>query len=223
VNHDPRSRNFATARGTGVRDRVRHKRHGKTLDQGRYWDPGTKSFISLGSCTGNALVGAISCEPLHRRYEHTNENLAVKLYSRASQIDPWEGGYPPTDTGSDGLSVCKAGVEFGLLTRYEHAFSIIDALDALQVQPVITGVEWREGADRPDANGLVHPLEGEVRGGHEFCVDEFIPAITPLDSLIGCQQSWGPNWGKRGRFYMTIRDWGTLLEADGDCTVPIRG
>jgi hypothetical protein len=40
--------------------------------------------------------------------------------------------------------------------------------------------------------------------------------------LVGCWQSWGMHYGLHGRFYMTVRTWGELLDADGDVTVPVR-
>jgi hypothetical protein len=210
VEHDPMSRQFTVTRAVGTRDRVLHKRHGKILDQG-----------NLGSCTGNALVGALECDPVHHRFERWNEKKAIKVYSHATAIDEFPGSYPPDDTGSSGLSVCKAGVELGWLRAYQHAFGIDQALDALQVGPVITGVDWYEGFDRPDASGLVS-IAGEVRGGHEFVVRGFIPYADTLQSRVLADNSWSSRWGREGHFAMTVRTWATLLEAQGDVTVPLR-
>jgi hypothetical protein len=210
VNHDPRSRGFRVSKARGTRDRVLHKRHSRVFDQG-----------DIGSCTGNALVGALSCDPLFRADDRWGEKKAVQAYSLATRLDPFDGEYPPDDTGSDGNSVCKAGVQLGWLARWEHAFGIMDALDALQVGPVITGVDWYESFDRPSDSGVIK-IGGQIRGGHEFVVVSYAPAIDPLDSLVGCWQSWGMHYGLHGRFYMTVRTWGELLDADGDVTVPVR-
>jgi hypothetical protein len=210
VNHDPRSRLFRVSKARGTRDPVFHKRHSHVFDQGQ-----------LGSCTGNALVGALSSDPLFHIGDRWGERKALRCYSRATEIDPWDGTYPPDDTGSDGLSVCKAAVEFGWLTRYEHAFGIEEALDALQVGPVITGTDWYEAMDRPNQNGFVQ-VGGTIRGGHEYVAVSYTPTIDPLDSAVGFWNSWGDRWGLHGRFYMTVRTWATLLSADGDVTVPVR-
>lgn len=210
VQHDPRSRAFGATKARGTRDRVIHQRHGKILNQGQ-----------IGSCTGNALLGALATDPLHRRYERITENRAVQAYSLATKLDPFDGQYPPDDTGSSGLAVCQAGVQLGWLTRYEHAFGIDQALDALQVRAVITGVDWYEGFDQPDPTGRVE-ITGQIRGGHEFVVRGYVPYIEPLNSLILCDNSWGPKWGRNGHFTMTVRTWATLLEAQGDVTIPIR-
>jgi hypothetical protein len=136
VEHDPRSHGFpvsltATA-PVGVLHPVTHERHGKIFDQGHYWDPKLKRFISLGSCTGNALVGAVMTDPLYRPHHNYGESMAVRVYGRATVLDSFPGEYPPDDTGSSGLAVCKAALEKGLITRYEHAFNLDQALAALQ-------------------------------------------------------------------------------------------
>jgi hypothetical protein len=207
LEHDPRSRSFPALRQLGgARNHVLHTRHAKILDQG-----------ALGSCTGNALEGALGTNPLHIRFERHTEKKAVRLYSLATQIDEFSGEWPPSDTGSSGLAVCKAGVQLGRLTRYDHAFGIDHALDALQYGPVITGTDWYEGFDRPDIHGVVR-ITGGIRGGHEFVVRGY----DPFTDRVFCDQSWG-DWGPlRGHFLMEVKTWATLLEAEGDVTVPVR-
>lgn len=207
VQHDERSRNFrAVTRPRSVLRPVLHKRHAPILDQG-----------SLGSCTGNALEGAIGTEPLHKRFERHTEKKAIRLYSAATTLDEFAGEYPPDDTGSSGLGVCKAGVLIGRLTSYQWAFGLEEALTALQSGPVITGVDWYEGFDRPDQYGQVR-LFGAKRGGHEFVVRGYDPDLD----AVWCDNSWSASWGFRGSFRMLVKDWRTLLEADGDVTVPRR-
>jgi hypothetical protein len=128
----------------GTRDYVLHRRHGSILDQ-----------LRVGSCTGNALTGAINTEPIYRPRHVYREPMALRLYSLATALDGFPGVWKPDDTGSSGLAVCKAGVKLGLLTRYEHAFGIDEALDVLQVRPFITGIAWLEGCDRPNDRGVV--------------------------------------------------------------------
>lgn len=143
-----------------------------------------------------------------------DEAGAVALYSKATQLDDYPGQYPPTDTGSDGLSVAKALQAAGEISGYQHTFTLNDALLALTQTPVITGVNWYEAMFNPDADGRLHPT-GAVAGGHEFVVDE----IDVENKRVWMTNSWGASWGVQGRAYLTWDDWGTLLGQQGDVTV----
>ena len=207
VNHDPRSLSFRIPfQPARALTSVRHVRRIPVLDQG-----------DLGSCTGNAAVGAVGTDPLYTALGATHpsldEALAVKIYSRATQIDPYSGSYPPNDTGSDGLSAAKAAKEQGLISGYLHATDINTMQSALQDTPVIVGVNWYSGFDTPNSAGVVK-LSGYVRGGHEFVVDE----IDTLNKRFGATNSWGTGYGLNGRFYFSFADMERLLSEDGDCT-----
>lgn len=213
VNHDPRSLAFQVPRRAGAVQSVQHARAIPVLDQG-----------SLGSCTGNAAEGALGTAPIYATIPGTvavrptgdatvDEQQAVALYSAATSLDDFDGQYPPTDTGSDGLSVAKACQRAGLISGYRHATSLDAALAALAVRPVITGVNWYEGMDEPDRDGLVH-VSGQVRGGHEFVLDE----IVADEQLIGFTNSWSTDWGVDGRAYISFDDFERLLHEQGDVT-----
>jgi hypothetical protein len=214
INHDPRNRDFGIkARFAGrieLRDIVYH-RHVGIFDQG-----------NLGSCTGNAAVGAVDTDPLfgkhikYRLYEPT----AQKIYSLATTLDPFDGTYPPTDTGSSGLAAAAACKKRGFIGAYHWAFGIDEACQALMIAPVITGVNWFESMDFPNQDGKVE-VAGDVRGGHEFLIRQYITMKTGsyLDDWVGCDNSWTAKWGKMGRFFMTVRSWATLLDQQGDVTV----
>lgn len=213
VHHDPRSLAYQVPRLAGAVQSVRHARAIPVLDQG-----------SLGSCTGNAAEGVLGTAPIYATIPTTvaarptgdadvDEQQAVALYSAATQLDSYDGTYPPTDSGSDGLSVAKACQRAGLISGYRHATSLDAALAALAVRPQITGVSWYEGMDEPDGNGLVY-VTGQVRGGHEFCLDE----IDADRRLIGFTNSWSTSWGIGGRAYIGFDDFARLLSEDGDVT-----
>lgn len=203
VEHDPRSRGFPfLARQAGPLRTVYHTRHVPIFDQG-----------SVGSCTGNAAGGCMATGPWHHR---CTERTAIRLYSRATALDAFDGTYPPDDTGSSGLAVFKAVQEKRWIKSYQHAFSFDDVLIALQTTPVIAGVDWYEGFDHPDSAGLVH-ISGQVRGGHEVCL-----VGADVDKRqIRATNSWGPSFGDRGFFSWTFDGFATILAASGDVTIPI--
>jgi hypothetical protein len=217
VRHDPRSLAYQVpAQSTGTLKSVRHTRQIPVLDQG-----------NLGSCTGNATEGALGTSPFFEAIPKTvlgrptgnaqvDEDQAIALYSAATVLDSYSGSYPPSDTGSDGLSVAKAAKAAGLISGYRHATSLDATLAALAAQPVITGVNWYDSFDQPDANGLIAIASGaQVRGGHEFVLDE----LNVEKQLVGFTNSWGTGWGANGRGYLSWSDFDQLLGEQGDVTV----
>lgn len=208
VNHDPRSRLYPYRTRRAAPVSVTHERLIPVFDQGH-----------LGSCTGNAAVGALCYEPLYGdQPQHLTYTLdeagAVACYSAATRIDPWPGVYPPEDTGSDGLSVAKVLTSAGQIAGYQHTFSLTDALVALADYPLITGTSWYGGMFDPTAEGFVKPT-GALAGGHEYVVESYDAAR----GVVGFCNSWGENWGRGGHFFMAAEDFGTLLAQDGDVTV----
>jgi len=213
VGHDPRSLRYPfRAPGLPLTNARWSADNDTILDQG-----------NLGSCTGNATTGSLICSansnPLHARLSATQistltEALAVKIYSRATEIDSYSGTYEPDDTGSDGLSVAKAAQEMGLISSYSHCFTWQDAVTALTVSPIIVGINWYSGFDDPDSSGLVHRA-GTIRGGHEICFDE----VDSDNKLVWFRNSWSDQWGVRGRACMTWDTFNAILAEDGDATV----
>jgi hypothetical protein len=206
VLHDPRSRDFPAPKAPKIIS-VQHTATGLPLDQG-----------NLGSCTANALCGALDSAPDFQGGSPLNESRAVKLYELETKLEGKP--YPPNDPGGTGLMVCKAAKEEGLISSYQHAFGIEHALEALVLRPVITGLNWYTSFDEPDPQtGEVKIAPGAtVRGGHEIVADE----IDASKQLVWFWNSWGSGWGMGGRFCMGFDTWGQLLSERGDVTVPVK-
>jgi hypothetical protein len=146
---------------------------------------------------------------------------AVRIYSRATQFDPWPGSYPPQDTGSSGLAACKASQEFGLITRYEWIFTGPDGVyAALRAgRPVGVGARWDNNMFQPDpTTGLVR-LGGGLGGGHQWTVDGYRRRYDAFTGLC-----WWGHWGLngKGRFLIRRTDLAELLADDGDAHVTYR-
>lgn len=226
LHHDPQSRRFAfRATVFGGLKPVRWERAVPIMDQG-----------DLGSCTGNAAASwlgtanslragmDVAPDPKFRGGlpVAVNEALARDLYSEATDVDPYDGSWPPTDTGSDGLSVTKVLLAIGAVDSYQHAFDTASVLAALQLGPVLIGTEWREDMFTPDGDGLVRPT-GQVVGGHEYLAVGYEPAGSgpvPHSDVVVFANSWGPSFGDAGYFRMTVDTLTVLLAADGDATIP---
>jgi hypothetical protein len=210
VVHDPASKNFVAEQAPQIVS-VKHAAVGLPLDQGQ-----------IGSCTANALCGARNSSPDKQPNDPMlSETDAVKLYELETKMEGKP--YPPNDPGGSGLEVCKAAVQLGLISRYTHAFGIDQALKALVLRPVISGIAWYDSFDHFDpTTGLVELKPGaKVRGGHEIVADE----IDAPNKLVWWWNSWGTAFGLGGRFCMSWDTWDQLLQDKqfpGDCTVPIR-
>jgi hypothetical protein len=205
VQHDPRSRSFEAEAAPQIQS-VTHQATGLPLNQGQ-----------IGSCTANALCGALDSAPDFAGGTPLDEEKAVSIYELETRLEGKP--YPPNDPGGSGLMVCKAAKEMGLITSYKHAFGIDHALAALTLRPVITGVNWYTSFDTPGADGVVAIAPGAtVRGGHEVVAD----GIDAENRLVWLWNSWGTDWGLGGRFAMSFDTWDQLLQEQGDVTVPLR-
>jgi hypothetical protein len=206
VEHDPRSRAFSA--GTAAIKSIRHKRHGSAYNQG-----------NLGSCTGNAMAGALMTEPLWKRGRRLIEKDAVALYKAATHLDSIPGSYPPDDTGSSGLAVMKAAVKKRYIKGYAHTFSLNQLLGSLVRYPGILGVNWYDSFDDPRPDGECRLTRGaSIRGGHE--VQLF--GIDVKKKQVWCYNSWGAGWGGlgNGTFCFSYKTLERLLHEKGDATFP---
>jgi hypothetical protein len=209
LNQDPRNANYPFVR------RVT----GPTKSQLFVVVAGSLNQKRLGSCTGNAITHCCNCNPLHRHETKLFREVdAKKVYSRATQLDPFDGEYPPDDTGSDGTSACNAALEFGMITRFEHPEASVDGMiEALQDGPIAIGINWYNGMFHPDSNGFVNISPSDyVAGGHAICVR----GVDLASQFFTFQQSWGKTWGLKGSGRIPFPTANRLMKEDGEVVAP---
>ena len=218
VNHDSRSLNYpvqAAPDPTKLKS-VRHERFIPILDQKK-----------LGSCTGNAgtynlamgifwdtVQDLVTAGKLSASNATLDEQYAIDLYSAATKIDPFGGTYPPTDTGSDGLSIAKVLKAWGRISGYQHALSLEAALTALAEKAVIAGIPWFDDMFYPNSQGQLK-ITGSLAGGHEIVLSE----LDVENRRVWLDNQWNESWGQKGRAWLTWDDFGTLMHQQGDVTV----
>lgn len=217
IEHDPRSLEYKVFKNklqelkaiVTPAGSVEWKRRSPILDQGE-----------LGSCTGNAITGLLGCEPFVSSSVQAvkfNENFAVNIYEKATQVDNIPGQYPPDDTGSSGLAVAKVAKRLGYITKYSWATTTSELIYALRTGPVIVGVPWYESFYEPSYSGRIH-IGGSIVGGHEF----LIRGYNAKKKLFIADNSWGVSWGIEGSFNFTTATWEILRKQQADCCVPRR-
>jgi hypothetical protein len=216
--HDPRSVRYAVP--VWPRSAIKSAdwtRRAPALDQG-----------SLGSCTGNAAVGLLATDCATRpgltsvvvdgEVLPVDEELALKVYSLATQLDEFQGTWPPEDTGSSGLGAAKALQRLGLCDSYQHAFGIAALDTALQSGPVMVGTYWYGSMFEPGPDGLLTLDYGSgIAGGHEYVIS----ALVAESGLYRLDNSWGSGWGIGGSAFLRRDDLAALLAMDGDVTQPV--
>jgi hypothetical protein len=142
----------------------------------------------------------------------------VRIYSLATQLDPFDGTYPPDRHRQRWPGRAKAAVKLGYLSGYQHITSVAAAQTAILSGPFVVGTNWYEGMFNPTSAGEVK-ISGAVAGGHEY---ECFGYNADTDRWM-FWNSWGTSWGQSGAFWMSGATFARLLSEDGDATtfVPI--
>jgi len=184
---------------------------------------------NLGSCTGNAGAGALGTQPFYETVgtallppgsdATAVEAFAVQLYSDASVIDAFPGTYPPDDTGSSGLAICKVLKRRGTITAFRWARSSYGFIRLLQDGPVLQGMPWYSAFFEPDAGGFIDAdpawATSGVAGGHEVeALGVELDTEDVSKSVITYANSWGTGWGDAGRFRMRLGTYEALHSVD---------
>lgn len=214
VVHDPRSRAYAMrVSSTALPARsFRHKIFGPTPNPNQV----------IGCCTGVDQCVRADAQGNRIRGKILDMEDAVKVYSRATQLDPWEGSYPPNDTGSSGLAAAKAAKEAGIIDRYEWIFETTPGADnvlaALRQHPVGVGTLWTNDMFHPDPRTLLVEPTGAIAGGHQWSVIGYSKRFDAFEGFCW----WGSGFGAGGMFRIARRHLGFLLSQDGDAHVTFR-
>jgi hypothetical protein len=179
---------------------------------------------ATGTCVGHAGWHRLVTTPI--AMDPTKIPSPFQIYRWCVQFDQWadndaEATASDADlqAGTSTLGLMKALVKLGLISRYAWAYTAQDVILGVGYHgPVTIGIAWFNSMFNPDQEGFVKADEQSgLAGGHEVLV-------TGWDQKRGVAEllnSWGPDFGKNGRFYFsgeTLRD---LIEKyDGEGATP---
>lgn len=181
------------------------------IPAGRHWPPGR--VLDQGNtpqCVAYAWEGWMNASPLRT----TNGDAPSVIYAKAQAIDEW------APEPHDGTSV-RAGAKImrgeHRIGRYLWALSLGVVKEWLALRgPVVLGTDWYELMFDPDEDGTVH-ASGHVAGGHAFlCI-----GYSDSRHAVECQNSWGPDWGLGGRFWIPFADLQRLLHDQGEACAAV--
>ena len=198
-----------------------------SVDYRRYCSP-IDDQGQLGSCTGNAIAGAINL------IDNKNNNRAIRvsrmfIYYQERLLE----GTTRIDAGAyirDGIRACYtygAPLEtlwpynIGLfrsqptpaaysdalnrkVTSYQRCLTLSDIKAALSAgYPVVIGFDVYESFEsavvaRTGQMPYPNKRREQLLGGHAVCVVGY----QDSNSTLICRNSWGSGWGDRGYFYM---------------------
>lgn len=180
---------------------------GPLLDQGQ-----------TGHCVAFGTTEEINATPVT---DDLTSDEAHAFFQLVKAQDEAMGNYF-TD-GATVLAGMKAAAAEGRISRYVWGSTVDDLVRWLQRKgPCVLGTNWYEDMFTPDAAGRIRP-SGAYAGGHCYLALGYWPAgrLTGFSkAAIEFQQSWGPDWGKWGHFFMTLPDVATLLGQYGDLVSP---
>lgn len=202
VHHDPRSRNYLSPAAQQVSS-VMHPAPGLPLRQPDRHLCGT----------AHALCGVLNCSASFSG--RLSEHDALLIAGVARQIDTFSVNGRPVG-GSSALLASQAARALGYIESFQHAYGVDHALRSLVLAPLMTGFEWFSSFDAPDPETSQVRLTGRAvsRGGHEVMA----VGIDMSHELVWLVNSWGPGYGRNGRFCMSFELWDRLLQRDGDVT-----
>lgn len=199
--HDERSRAFPLLTAVD-----RSTWHDKAI---RLYDPWPNPNQAVGCCTGVAKCCQFNAVGNRRMGVVLDMKTAELIYSQNTRIDPWEGVWPPDDTGSSGLASAKTAQARGLGGEYRWLFGGADEVvqSIMEGKPISVGTYWHWDMFDQNADGLITPTGGKA-GGHQYVVRGYWKS---RDWVLG--RCW---WGSYRDFWISRKDLDSLLRDGGD-------
>jgi hypothetical protein len=200
--HDERSRAFAMPAKAIDRSLWRDKAV-------RLYEPWPNPNQRVGCCTGvakcsqfNAVGNRVTCHVL-------DMVDAENIYHENTKIDPWDGVWPPDDTGSSGLASAKTAQALGIGGEYRWVFGGADEVvqNVMEGRVISVGTWWYEAMFHRQPSGLVRVM-GDRAGGHQYVIRGYDES---RDLVLG--RCW---WGEFRDFWLMRSDLDMLLRDGGD-------
>lgn len=173
---------------------------------------------SEGACVGFGISAELSADPVMLP---TGAPFAQRLYELAREQDRQMGLV--IASGATVLGGLRAATALGQIQGFAWAQSSQQLLDAvLHHGSVVVGTDWVSGMDRLTRENVAR-VTGNIRGGHCWTITGYIPRFAMRDwagrtryyQAYEAINSWGPDYGRNGRFYVLRQEVDRLVFARG--------
>ena len=148
----------------------------------RIFDPVINPNQCHGECTGCAKAMQMNSDGNRVEGVVFDMDDAHNFYHHATIFDPFEGVWPPSDTGSSGLASAKAAKKLGIGGEYRHVFNGADGVvqQIMEGKTVSVGTWWYDGMSHPNVHRVIEPTGPRV-GGHQYLARAY---VAPTDLVI---------------------------------------
>src|SRR5581483_7001264 len=164
-------------------------------------------------CVGYSCRGLLLAAPVINKPEHPS---AQEIYDGAQRNDEF-----PDTPPADGSSV-RGGFKFlqkcGLIGEYVWAANVDEVMRFVLTRgPVVLGINWYDSMMEPDRHGWLHiSKNAQIVGGHAILAI----GVNMATGALRLMNSWGAEWGQRGRAWLRREDLARLLHEDGEAGAP---
>jgi hypothetical protein len=181
---------------------------------------------NTGTCVGHGWKHFLISAPIIQSDVNAAPR-AFDIYDYAIAHDEWTDNDNDTDRqyGTSVRAGAKALQAWGYLATYRWATSVdemanwlagLDAEGRFVGGPVVIGINFYESMFDLDAEGFMRITEGSpLAGGHCMC----LLGWNEKRGFVYGINSWGIDWGRRGRFTMAAETLARLISEGGEvCT-----
>jgi hypothetical protein len=171
--------------------------------------------LNQGSTSQCTIYSVKQCALTGPNVIKTFSATEQEMYEWCQRNDAWPGSetVPPTYKGTSTRASGRAAVLFGIATRYLWCFSIDDIIRALQLGPVVIGMDWWEHMSRPDKNNFIH-IGGQRQGGHQIEISGYNRSRS--ETKFRLPNSWGNGWAVNGMCWASFSTIGDSMDNGGE-------
>jgi hypothetical protein len=187
----------------------------------RLWrSPGILDQGQTSQCVVYSGDKYLTTRPITNKGFRTNEDRE-KIYKEVQALDEWPG------EDYDGTSVrafYKWLKDKGFISEYRWAFDCETIINhVLGTGPVQMGTIWDDGLSQPDPRGYLSPTTDTADdSGHAWIIvgaDREARNPDGSSGRVTMVNSWGYEWAKKGRAFLTFDNVDKLIKMEGEAAV----